>query len=169
MPFRIPLYWAFVTLVFLAVVHLEHLPLSAVYSPTALLIFGPLPLLVLSQLGLGGSCRFALRLVRGTPEEGDARLVGLLISSAFLFGGLGIILGNIHVLRNLAHPDHVGPGVAYSFVCLIYAILVPIYLLPFLTAEGVRQLTRRSVALAFLVVPSLMGLTYFVLSVVKIL
>ena len=165
---RIPLYWAFVTFVFLAVVRLEHLPLSAVYSPTVLIVFGPIPLLLVSRLGLGGALQFGFRLVRGQHTKEDSGLASLIISSAFLFGALGIVLGNIHVMRNLAHPDAIGPGIAWSFVSLVYAILVPIYLLPFLDIKGVKALARRSVILAVAVVPSLMGLTYFTFTVVKI-
>lgn len=170
MPIRIPLYWLFVTLVVVGGTLLEHLPISVIYSPVAMIIvLGPLPVLAVSQLGLGGACAFALRLLKGAPGEADARMIGLLISSAFLFAAFAMVIGNIHVMRNLANPDHIGPGIALSFVSLVYAILVPIYLLPFLTAENVKELARRSAVLAVLVVPSLMGLTYFTFSVMKIL
>lgn len=168
MPLRIPLYWIFVTFITVAGTLLEHLPITVIYSPVAMIIvLGPLPVLAVSQLGLGGSLRFLLRLARGALAEGDGRLIGLLISSAFLFAAFGVVIGNIHVMRNLANPDTIGPGIALSFVSLVYGILVPIYLLPFLTVDGVKDLARRSAVLAILVVPSLMGLAYFTLSVVK--
>ncbi len=170
MPVRIPLYWFFITLLVVGGTLLEHLPLSVIYSPVAMIIvLGPLPLLALSQLGLGGTRAFVLRLMKGSPAEADAQMIGLMISAAFLFAAFAMVIGNIHVMRNLGNPNNIGPGIALSFVSLVYAILVPIYLLPFLNADSVKQLARRSAMLAFLVVPSLMGLTYFTLSVAKIL
>lgn len=170
MPLRIPLYWLFVTIVIMGGTLLEHLPLTAIYSPVAMIIvLGPLPVIALSQLGLRGALRLLLRLIRGEAAEGDGRVISLFISSAFLFAAFGVVIGNIHVMRNLANPDTIGPGIALSFVSLVYGILVPIYLLPFLSLDGVKELGRRSAVLAMLVVPSLMGLAYFTLSVVKIL
>lgn len=167
---RIPLYWLFVTFIILAGTLLEHLPVSVIYAPTSgIIVFGPLPLLLVSQLGVAGAFRFTLRLMRAELSEGDDRLIGLLISSAFLFAGFGVVVGNIHVMRNLANPDAIGPGIAVSFVSLIYGILVPIYLLPFLGQEGVKTLVKKTAALAILVVPSVMGLAYFTLSVTKII
>lgn len=170
MPLRIPLYWLFVTFIIVAGTLLEHLPVSVIYSPVAMIIvLGPIPALLISQLGLAETFRFALRLARGETLETDARLLGLVISSAFLFAAFGVVIGNIHVMRNLGNPDSIGPGIALSFVSLIYGILVPIYLLPFLKVEAVKEIAKRSAVLAVLVVPSLMGLAYFTVSVVKIL
>lgn len=168
MALRIPVYWMFITVIFITAIHHWIGNIGAVFEPVAMgLVLAPLPALLLSQLGARGTGHFLARLTLGRPEETDIRMVRLLMSCAFLYSGVGIVVGNIQVLRNLAHPDAIGPGVAAAFMCLVYGMLVPIYLLPFLDSTAARTLVRRASLFVLLVVPALMGFTYFTLSVAK--
>ncbi len=46
-------------------------------------------------------------------------------------GILGAVMGLIHVMRNLADPDQLGPGIAVAFVATIYGVaLANLFLLP---------------------------------------
>lgn len=170
MALKIPVYWMFVTVFFITAIHQWIGSVGAVFEPVAMaLVLAPLPALLITQLGAGGAFRFLLRLSAGRPEEADIRIVNLLMSCAFLYSGVGIVAGNIHVLQNLSNPAAIGPGIAGAFMCLVYGLIVPVYLLPFMNAVGAKTLVRRASLFVLLVVPSLIGLTYFTLSVTKVM
>ena len=170
MALRIPLYWMFITVFFITAIHQWIGHVGAVFEPVALaLVLAPQAALLASQLGLQGGLRFLLRLSAGRPEEPDVRVVNQLMSCAFLYSGVGIVAGNVQVLQNLSNPAAIGPGIASAFMCLVYGLIVPVYLLPFMNAVGAKALVRRASIFVLLVVPSLIGLTYFTLSVTKVL
>ncbi len=46
-------------------------------------------------------------------------------------GIIGAVMGLIHVMRNLADPEQLGPGIAVAFVATIYGVaLANLFLLP---------------------------------------
>src|SRR5690625_3836456 len=46
-------------------------------------------------------------------------------------GIIGAVMGLIHVMRNLADPEQLGPGIALAFVATIYGVAVAnLFLLP---------------------------------------
>lgn len=169
MALKIPVYWMFVSVFFITAIQQWIGHVGAAFNPVALaLVLAPQAALLLSQVGLLGAYRFLLRLSLGRPEDPDVRLVNQLISCAFLYSGVGIVAGNVQVLQNLSHPAAIGPGIASAFMCLVYGLIVPVYLLPFMNAVGAKALVRRASLFVLLVIPSLIGLTYFTLSVTRV-
>lgn len=169
MALKIPVYWMFVTVFFITAIHQWIGSIGAVFDPVAMaLVLAPLPALLLSQLGVKGTMRFFARLTAGRPEDEDVRVVNLLMSCAFLYSGVGIVAGNIQVLRNLSNSASIGHGIASAFMCLVYGLIVPVYLLPFMNAVGAKSLVRRASMFVLLIVPSLIGLTYFTLSITRV-
>ncbi len=111
--------------------------------------------------------RFVVRLIHSRPNENDAKLVDQLNASAFLSSGIGVAVGNIHILRNLSHPEAIAAGVSASFLCLVYGMMVPILLLPFLNNPGAKALVRRTGTFVFLLMPGMLAVTWFALDVAK--
>ncbi len=170
MALRIPVYWMFVTVFFITAVQQWIGGIGAVFDPVAMaLVIAPLPALVITQLGSRGAYRFLFRLTFDRLHEEDVRMVNLLMNCAFLYSGVGLIVGNIQVLRNLSNPGAIGPGIASSFMCLVYGMLVPVYLLPFLNAIGAKAMVKRASYFVLLLLPSLMGFTYFTLHATKMI
>ncbi len=94
----------------------------------ALLVFGPLAAYLLINLGIEGSLKFWKRIVSGLATANDNEIAIRLETLSYLFGGIGIIAGLIHVVTNLAEPTRIGAGLAVCFMCLFYALIIPIVL-----------------------------------------
>ncbi|MGZ3653626.1 MAG: MotA/TolQ/ExbB proton channel family protein [Bdellovibrionota bacterium] len=146
-----------------------HIPFSAAYSPAAAILVGtPLFGLLLCRIGFSGLASWVGRMVRLELTENDQILVEQLNSGALLLAGMGVIFGMIHVLRNLANPDAIGPGIALVFVTLVYGALVPVLLLPFHNRRTVNRLMKEAAVFAFLVSPLSVGVALSAFHIAKV-
>ena len=46
---------------------------------------------------------------------------------AVLSGIIGVIIGVIHVTRNLSHPEQIGPGIYVGLVCVLYSVMLKLF------------------------------------------
>ena len=58
----------------------------------------------------------------------SARVFRTLGDLALLSGGVGMVIGAIHVLHNLDKPDTIGPGVAVGLLTLLYSFLIKLFI-----------------------------------------
>ncbi|MBU2887213.1 flagellar motor protein [Gilvimarinus agarilyticus] len=72
-------------------------------------------------------------------------------------GIIGAVMGLIHVMRNLADPEQLGPGIAVAFVATIYGVaLANLFLLPI--ANKLRQCVDRDSRYQELFIEGVMGI-----------
>lgn len=72
-------------------------------------------------------------------------------------GIIGAVMGLIHVMRNLADPEQLGPGIAVAFVATIYGVaLANLFLLP--VANKLRQCVDRDSRYQELFIEGVMGI-----------
>lgn len=72
-------------------------------------------------------------------------------------GIIGAVMGLIHVMRNLADPEQLGPGIAVAFVATIYGVaLANLFLLPI--ANKLRQCVDRDSRFHELFIEGVMGI-----------
>ena len=162
-------YWVLVLAVLVGGANWVIGPVSAIYSPGAmLLVLGPTLAFLLAKLGLQATFAFLSRLVKNEVNEQDHKVIDLVNSVSFLFGGLGVVMGLIRVLRNLATPDGIGPGMAVCVMCLMYGAIPAILLLPFNDSIGARKLVRVAAAYAFVAAPAFVGATMLILKLANV-
>lgn len=72
-------------------------------------------------------------------------------------GILGAVMGLIHVMRNLADPEQLGPGIAVAFVATIYGVaLANLFFLP--VANKLRMCVDREVRYGEMLIEGVLGI-----------
>lgn len=72
-------------------------------------------------------------------------------------GILGAVMGLIHVMRNLADPEQLGPGIAVAFVATIYGVaLANLFLLPI--ANKLRMCVDREIRYGEMFIEGVLGI-----------
>lgn len=120
-------------------------PIATLLFPSAFVLVGGSILgAVLMSCGLRASLAELWALLRGV--EGDyaalRRALGVVVVVGPLSGGVGTVLGMVHVMVNLSDPAQLGLGMALSFTALLYGLLFA------MIAHGLEVLAERRSAQA---------------------
>jgi flagellar motor component MotA len=134
--------WISVLGIFLLANALEGGQLSGFIQPTAFLaVFGPCLAFTVYLNGFVGSFRFLGRIVSEKATESDLDTVSRVASVGLLSGGVGSVLGFIHVFSNLSDSTKLGAGVALAFVAYLYGLVPMLFLTAVSSNRGSKKLS----------------------------
>jgi flagellar motor component MotA len=154
--------------VFCAGAMLEGASFSSFFQPSAMLmVFGPLAVYLVTTLGMNGSFQFARRAFNSQVTVDDNQVFDRMGNLGFLFGGICVLVGFVHVFQNLADGTKIGAGIAVAMVGCFYGAIPAIFgtLLSSSSSSGVNnQKGRTYMAAAAAVALFLLGTGIFVLT-----
>jgi len=96
----------------------------------AIIVFAPILFFIFTSFGLKGTSSFFRRLFGQRLTQHDREVLDKTVSLGFLLGGVGMVMGTILTMENLANPSELGRGIALSFVSALYGAVPAILIIP---------------------------------------
>jgi flagellar motor component MotA len=141
----------------------EETPLCLLQPAALLIVFGPILGCLVFYVGIAETWAALKRLVRGEGEERDYRHVSQLTSLGYTLGTVAMLVGAIHVFKNLSTPTQVGQGMAVALLGLLYGCapaMLGALCLPLKRVRNVRAARAYLLGTAF----TIFGFLFIVLS-----